>query len=331
MPRRVNNFYNTNNTKQSVEYSPKQLEEWYRKFFDKSFLYNEYGSLRSQVSWFCEDIILNLLPNYRNKNFISVAGDEESKNKVSYALGASSDDISEAVKNFIKKNWVIFNLLAYGKCWFEIVYNDNDDFIFELINPGGVLKLTKNHIYQYIPKLIREEKNLPIFKKLSSQDIFCIELSPLLKKKLKGVLSELNSLSENLIMPRFASSDLRNRSKFANFDQSWYNYQSNLRLARITKNTGWSCRSSLSGSTTEYYNLDKRLRFNKFLIELRSCIIDDLNKGLKKINLKDWSYPELRILNETSMTKKDVLEVEKLLKSGSVSFHDISLMSHFKK
>ena len=327
MFRRVNNFYDTNNTKQSVEYWPEQLEGWYRKLFDKSSLYNEYGSLKSEVHMFCEDIKLNLFPYYRNKNFISVAGDEESKNKVCYALDVSSYDISEAVQHFIEKNWVIFNLLAYGKCWFEIVYNDNGDFIFESINPEGVFKLTKNQIYQYIPKLIREEKNLPIFKKLSSQDIFCIELSPLLKKKLKGVLSELSSLSENLIMPRFASDDLRNSSKFATFDQSWYHYQSDLRLAKITKNTGWSCRSTLSRCTTEYYNLDKRLRFNQFLIEFRSCIIDDLNKGLKKINLKDWNYPELQILTETTMTKKDVLEVEKLLKNGSVSFHEIFLKS----
>jgi hypothetical protein len=166
---------------------------------------------------------------------------------------------------------------------------------------------------------------------LSSRDIFCIELSPLLKKKLKGVLSELNSLSENLIMPRFSSDDLRNGVKLTTFDQSWYNYQSNLRLARITKNTGWCCRSTLSGCTTEYYNLDRRLRFNKFLIEFRNCIINDLNKGLKKINLKDCGCPELQINNDNTMTEKSILEVEKLLKSGSVSFHDISLMSRFKK
>jgi hypothetical protein len=139
-------IYNTNNTKQSVEYCSKKLKG----------MYNEYGSLRSKVYLFCEDIKLNLFSNYRNKNFIYVTGDEESKNKVIYALDASSHDISEAVEHFIEKNWVIFNLLFYEKCWFEIIYNDHGDFIFESINPEGVLKLTKKHIYQYIPKLIRE-------------------------------------------------------------------------------------------------------------------------------------------------------------------------------
>lgn len=323
-------FYNNSNsnTRQSIEYWPRQLENWHRKLFGKSFLYNEYGSLKSEVHMFWEDIKLNLFPYYRDKKFISISGNDETiKKKVCYALDADSYDPSDALWNFIEKNCLVFNLLAYGKAYFEIVYNENDDFIFESINPEGIFELTQNHIYQYIPKLLRKEKNLPVFKRLNTRNIFCIKLSPSIKKKLKGVLRELAALSSNLIMPKFAHNDLMNNGKFANFDRSWYHDQGYLRLAKITKDTGWSCRYMLERYTSEYYTLDRRLIFNQFLIEFRNCIIGDLNNGFKKVNLKDSSCPDLQIITDATMTEKSVLEVEKLLKSGSVSFHEIFLMT----
>lgn len=324
------NFYDNaiSNTRQSVEYWPNQLESWYRKFFDKKFLYNEHGSLKSEVHMFYEDIKINLFPSiYRNKKFISISGDEITAKKVRHALDIENHDLSDALWSFIDKNWVIFNLLAYGKCYFEIVYNENGDFVFESINPEGVFRLTKNHIYQYIPKLVRTEGNLPVFKKLNSQNIFCIKLSTKIKKKLRGVLRELADLSSNLIMPKFAHDELVNNSKFSAFDQSWYYEKGCLRIAKITKDIGWSCRTMLDKYVTEYYTLDKRLKFNQFLIEFRTCIIEGLNKGIKKINLTDWNCPEIQIIADATMTENDVLEVEKLLKNGSVSFHDIFLMS----
>ena len=324
-----NDFYETSNTRQSVEYWPKHLEGWYKKIFHRGFLHDAHGNLNSKVYTFCEDIKLNLFPYYRNRDVISILGDEDNANKICYALDTNSNDPSEAVEHFIEKNRVIFNLLAYGKCWFEIAYNDNNDFVFESINPEGVFKLTKNHIYQYIPKFIREEKNFPIFKKLNSKNIFCIKLSPVLRKKLKGVFRELASLSTNLIMPKFAHDDLMNSNKFATFDQSWYHHQGNLRLARITKETGWSCRSALSNYTTEYYTLDRRLKFNKFLIEIRNCIINDLNEGLEKINLANWNCPKLQIIEANTITYNKVTEVDNLLKNGSSSFREIFLMSRF--
>lgn len=327
--RNSGSFYDNaiSNTRQSVEYWPNQLESWYRKFFDKKFLYNEHGSLKSEVHMFYEDIKTSLFPYYRNKKFISVSGNEIAAKKVRYALDMENHDLSDALWHFIEKNWVIFNLLAYGKCYFEIVYNDDRDFVFESINPEGVFRLTQNHIYQYIPKLIRKERNLPIFKKLNPQNIFCIKLSSKIKRKLRGVLRELADLSSNMTMPKFAHDDLMNKGKFSTFDQSWYYEQGYLRLAKITKHTGWPCRTMLAKYTTEYYTLDRRLKFNQFLIEFRTCIIDGLNDGIKKVTLADWNFPELHIIADTTMTKNDVLEVEKLLRNGSASFHDIFLMS----
>jgi hypothetical protein len=318
MIRRDKDFHK--NSQQSINYPLHKLSNFYNLVFGKSYLYGEYGALKSHIHIFWQDLRANLFPHFKNKDFLFVSASEDNINKIHSALGSENYYLSDTLWHFLDRNGVISNLLIYEKCYFEIVYNDHDDFFFESLDPSAIFQLTTEHIYQYLPKDIRIEKNLSRFQKLNSKNIFCIKLSGELKKDLKGVIKGIGDMSSNSDIPEFVRNDLM-KGAFPNYDRSWYSEKGHIYRAKITKNTGWSGRETLSRNMSEYYQLHRKLKFDQFVIDFRKCIIDGMNKGFNQVSVEGWELIKLEIKN--AINEEDVTKVRKSLESGDCSFREV--------
>ncbi len=94
-----------------------------------------------------------------------------------------------------------------------------------------------------------------------------------------------------------------------------------LALAEAGKLIGWNARGLCQEQTLEYYEIYRKLLFERFKIELRTSILGTLNKGLDKAGQKLGFSGQLEI--EGLPTLKDIEAAQAHLAVGDQPFREI--------
>ena len=123
-------------------------------------------------------------------------------------------------------------------------------------------------------------------------------------------------------MPDFASDEMdkNKRLSMSNDDYKLYKKITERLFAIITRNIGWDGRKSF-GSTLEYYNIKRRMKFERFQIELREILIKGINDGLKKAYAGSGMVYYIRSTDLVSID--DIKLAENELRYGKRDFTDI--------
>jgi hypothetical protein len=86
-----------------------------------------------------------------------------------------------------------------------------------------------------------------------------------------------------LTSPDFYMKELALGIKKTPYDFITHNHVRNVALAKTTQDIGWNARNLFEKESTEYYLINRHLKFEKFRIELRDNIVKTLNVGLDYI------------------------------------------------
>ncbi len=251
--------------------------------------------------------------------------DNELEKKIALGINYEHNSyrLSDALYDFMR--YCVYNLLVYGKSYYEIVYYySSDDIVaFELIPLITItIRETRRKIFQLVPKKISEERDLPNKIQLEKGNVFKFEFPKEIKLDLQSILQDLADISSpNKMMPGFALKGMMNPGFNLPFDFKYVERAQTMAIAEITKDIGWNARSDYRGQALEYYWLVRELRFYKFLIILRNQIISDLNRCLVIVGENMGFKSTIQI--EGLPKLEDVDLANKELKQGGVSFTEI--------
>ncbi len=219
-------------------------------------------------------------------------------------------------------------VMYFGKSEYEIVYyygdqDKNNIVSFELSHiPNNSIRCSWRKIFQVIPADVAEERHVPTSIELDPERIFVFTLPKSIQKNWPRIIESLSDLSD-LLLPDFAMPDPRN-SRNIPFDSSYHYLMREQALAKAAKGIGWNARYSYSENVLEFYTLYRFLKFEKFKIEFRDHLFEQLNSILAKVGKEIGFSCQLEV--EGLPTLKDVQQAEKDLAGGSKQFKEIMNM-----
>lgn len=182
------------------------------------------------------------------------------------------------------------------------------------------VKRKQKKIVQYIPKEVAQKRGISQYVTLDPKRILIFKPPSSLQKELSTILESL-SIIDSSKGPDFAERMLHGDLKRTQYDFKSHMNMEKIAVAKATKNIGWDTRFSFQDVTVEYYQLHRRLVLERFIIQLRASILNTLNDGIVRIGQKLGF--EGRIQIEGFPTLTDIMEVQGLLESGSISFTQI--------
>lgn len=193
--------------------------------------------------------------------------------------------LPSAVANFLEES--VGTIIAANEVVYEIVYlvePQSSELVGFDLTRLSPLSLVHQHgkLFQYVPKSIAEKLNVPQYIDLDQNNLLIIRPHSLQKYRLPKMMDALTELS-NRSYPEFIvqkggnSIPYESNIQIRTFDTA---------LGRITKEVGWDARQYSDENITEYYLIERRLRFEEFAIHLREEIIEALNQALVKAGQK---------------------------------------------
>lgn len=272
---------------------------------------------------FIEDISVSIFSLRKGKDGwigLEIKNDEYEE-LITAALDDSNRTLKDAIWDFVYNNHLVYSLLKHQRAYYEIVYYDDGTFRFIPIPNYTIIRLF-GIVFQYIPNHLRKNsnKNLPVFLRLNSKNLFYIDVPKKSRNKLPKIMKGLSYISHNSTMPDFARRKMMDGNGMYPLDYGTYHKRGVHYIAKLTKDIGWSGRSLFKDEELEYYNLFRFLRFEQFKYEFRVCIIEGLNRGLRRVN-RDWVTPQL--VQNIFPQQDDIQNSFQQLHKGSVKFNDL--------
>ena len=134
--------------------------------------------------------------------------------------------------------------------------------------------------------------------------------------------SDLNPLNLGRDMyPTFAMPALGKPTRDIGFEfQEWQKWH-NVAIAQATRDSGWNARNSFSGEMTEFYIVQRFLRFERLKLELRESLISQLNEMLRTVGNRLGFSAKIILsgLPDAAQVEQSMQQLE----SGAASFADV--------
>lgn len=195
------------------------------------------------------------------------------------------------------------------------------DFDLVPIHPATVTRV-EGTLAQYVPITHRQEPDVPEHIELSEELAVTFRAPDHLQATISRTLANLDSVGSS-IMPDWAMEELAMSRKSVPFDGSAHRRAHGLAIAEACRDLGWDARSlnNEKANVLEYYWLHRRLRFERFKIELRDKLLETLNEVLTRTEQEVGICGQLTLEGVPSL--EDVDAAESYLVAGKISFKDV--------
>ena len=241
------------------------------------------------------------------------------------SLRDHGSDLSWAAHKFF--NVCAQRIMAYGEAVYAIVYlspaQDENPVDFDLvpIHPATVTR-KKGTLAQYVPASQRQGPNAPEYIDLPPDQTAVFRAPDNLRPTISRTLAALASVGISN-MPDWAMEELATSRRDIPFDGSAHRRAHGLAIAEACRDLGWDARSlnSEKANVLEYYWLHRRLRFERFKIELREHLLGTLNEVLARAGREVGFAGQLMVEGVPSL--EDVEAAESNLVAGNTSFNDL--------
>ena len=177
-------------------------------------------------------------------------------------------------------------VMAYGEDVYVIVYlseaEGEEAISFDLmpIHPATVVR-DRGKLAQYVPKSQRRQQNAPEYIELPADQTVVFQPPEHLRGRVAQTLDALASVGMSL-MPDWATEELGEPRKQVSLDRNAYARACQLAIADAYKDLGWDARGFINKDMLRYYVLHRKLRFERFRIQLREHLLGTLNEGLAR-------------------------------------------------
>lgn len=234
-------------------------------------------------------------------------------------------DFYEVIAEFVQEcaAW----MMTYGKAIYEIAYmHDANDkpvaFVLVDILPSSV-KAERGKLRQYVPESVVGELELASdIIELSPENFFTFELPEYMRDEYAPMMGALYAQGSLTSMPDFVLSSMKGEIRPVPYDLKKFSRDQKMAVAEATKVIGWNARQVPNDEfKTEYYDLHRFLRFERFKLEMRNSILLTLNEAITRAG-KQLGF-EGKIIIEGLPTLTDIQDAQKALAQGSKKFIDV--------
>jgi hypothetical protein len=277
----------------------------------------------SLVHMYYEDWTANVLPFvYRDsgERFRVTISPENQRSVMRDLLtthGHSNDSLEESLSEFVKE--VSQCLILYDGAAYELCESDDRDrkgLFLDLLSFES-LRLEGDEVVQSI-----EGDNGVIEKRRAARSKVLMIAPPDWIEGGKGfqrTIQDLLSLSRQEFSP-MEFFEKQSQGKATAFDYTSFRQYQETEVLRETKQSGWLGRGLYSEKMTEYYYVNRYLRFKRSQIELRDYILALTNDFLG--GLESHGIPRVRLAVEGLPSLSDIDLVSRELEAGKISFKE---------
>ncbi len=282
---------------------------------------------------FVTDVINRVIPvpGHTEKQFEIRIEPSNPTTEAAVAFALSPPDgfhrsIEDAVWYFVRS--CVGTLMLFEQVAYEIAYywlrQSSKVVAFDLVPiPPKSLLVRDGRMIQRLPRSLTPEGRVTYDIELDHSRLITFSVPEYLHGKLKGFMERIATLSAPF--PRFLPQDIGHSSASSQFDLVEYNRARDLALAKAGRLLGWQPYGRLFGGSderiTEFYFVHRRLRFERFIIELRDGVVTNLNECLARGG-RLLRLP-MRLEINGLPTLRDVEEAEARLLPGEGSVRDV--------
>ena len=265
-----------------------------------------------------EDIEHKIMPYEMNRestySIKLVKEDADIETILASALGSSrAYDLKEGVTEFVRR--VSRYLVTDGSVYLKTNYHEDAE------SPLSINVVSNDDVFSFFDwHCLLEEKS---FQKYKIKDSKLVKYKlPNELKKIPDIIKQLSKL-RSPTLPDFvmneSSADSGKPPISYDFKTMRMNYE--LSIGRLSKDIGWPGRGGLGNRVTDYYWMNRNLKFESMIINLREHIFEMLNDLLSKITLnEDVSFS---LVVEGLPSESNIKAAREQLRSGDISFAEI--------
>jgi hypothetical protein len=220
------------------------------------------------------------------------------------------------------------SILQFGQRFYEVVYEPpivqrGQILPFRIVGvvPGTVVHSCTRWV-QKLPRAVARERQLPRILALDQERILRFGPPLALDGKIDRMMDSLVVHSQ-LAGAQFVQHNLREAANRIPFDYSVFSATESRALAAATRDIGWTPMNFLlgDGRATEHYWWHRELTFERFLAELRTAILQELNRGLQSVSHRLGI--ELVVMIEGLPSVEEIESVREHLLSGDWTLEEI--------
>lgn len=253
----------------------------------------ELADLGGEVHMFGDDVQMGIMPySMAEEMRIELEPPDKNANRIvaqalgrdrSFGYGRQHHRFEDAVPAFVRE--CAQTIMRSGLAQYEIVTERDQNtgeaigFRFQWVTPHTILRRRGRWVQDIGTKTAAE---------IGSERYVLIEISrivtfpvvpPLTERKLLAVNRTLADVGTQLF-PEFG---LNFAERPLEFDFGDFQRGRSRAAAAATAPVGWNLRGQIADEITDYYYLSREIRFQRFLVELRSSIIERVNSVLAKV------------------------------------------------
>lgn len=253
----------------------------------------EVADLGGEVHMFGDDVQMGIMP-YSMKGEMRIEllpPDDNASRLVAQALGRDRSfgygyhyhRFEDAVPEFVRE--CAQTIMRSGFAQYEIVTERDREtkealrFRFQWVTPHTIRRRRGNWVQDIGTKAAEElgcSRYVPVD---ISRIVSFPAIRPLTPRKLLSVSRTLAGVGTQL-MPMFGLNPAEQPPGF-NFEE--FQRKRSRASAAATASVGWNGRGRLGEEITDYYYLHREIRFQRFLVQLRSSIIERVNRILAEM------------------------------------------------
>ena len=287
---------------------------------------NEYGNTHYS-RMLVEDVANGLVPYGSRPDFKVSLETANPQVESLVAEGLDRDGyrpyLSESLRDFLRE--AAQTVLAFREATYEIIYFSDPEtdklvtFGLAFILPW-TLKRKRDAWVQSIPPAYRERTSGESEIHLPADSVFQVRLPKSIDQYFVAIMKDLEALGRDMY-PTFGMPVHGSPVRDIGFDfQEWHKCH-DIALAQATRAPGWNARNSFPDDVTEFYYVQRFLRFERFKLEIRESLITQLNGLLQNVgNRLDFSAKiVVSGLPDASRLDRSMHELE----SGTAAFADV--------
>jgi hypothetical protein len=232
------------------------------------------------------------------------------------------DGLTDAACEFVRETAQL--CMHYGRAVYEIVYlRDDDGELAELefaYVPPRSITVDGSRYLQRVPEELAQQWEVPAEIRGPANDLMILT-PPIDPQSIHRTLLALAEIGRPQL-PDFVEKQMLGEEDVG-YSFTEEILTKDLALAELTRDLGWDMRAMFAGRDTfvEYYTTVRRLRFERFLANFRSTLVDQLNRRLIDVGKVVGESGQLVLTGLPD--EDDIAAAEESLRRGDKDFKDL--------
>lgn len=274
-----------------------------------------------------EDAANGLVP-YCDSSNVAITLEPESP-ELEYLIGEGLDGegygpyLSDSVRRFLRE--AAQTVLSFREATYEIVFFSDPEteklvtFGLSFILPW-TLKRESDGWVQTVPPDYAERVKGKSQIHMPADSVLQLRLPNTIDRYFVPMMADLENLGRDMY-PKFGMPVPGTPVRDIGFEFQEWRKGHNIAIAQATRDAGWNARNSFPEEMTEFYFVQRFLRFERFKLEIRASLMSQLNEMLRTVGDRLGFAAKIVVSGLPDAAQID--RSMEILESGAASFGDV--------